>query len=197
MFRYAVALTGSIATGKSSAAKILQQRGFSMIDADSIAHTILNEEHQSIAEMFGEALVHNGVVDRKALGKIVFGSITEREKLEALLHPLIYNRIVMYANELDIKEKPYLVDIPLFFESKRYAGIKKVLLVYTPKEIQLQRLMQRDNTTAKEAQQRINTQIDIEKKRENANYVIDNSGTLTQLEHECIRVSKLIEKDFE
>jgi len=196
MFQYAIALTGSIATGKSSTAKILEQRNFTIIDADSIAHTILNEEYQSIAKLFGEALIKNGRVDRMALGNIVFRSEIERKKLEALLHPLIYNRIVMYAKKLDIKEKPYLVDIPLFYESKRYTRIKKVLLVYTPKEIQIQRLMKRDNICEKEAQQRINLQINIEKKRENANYVIDNSGTLAQLEQECLRVSKLIEKDF-
>ncbi|MBA1420787.1 MAG: dephospho-CoA kinase [Epsilonproteobacteria bacterium] len=194
-FKYAVVLTGSIGTGKSSVAKVLAERRFSIIDADTVAHTILNEQKNAIATMFGEHLLLEHGVDRKALGAIVFTDEKKRKMLEALLHPLIYEHIEYQAKVLDVKQQPYFVDIPLFFETKRYP-IEKVLVVYTPKEKQLQRLMQRDNSLTDEAQQRIDTQIDIEEKVKKASYVIDNSGTLAELEQETLRIIEEIQKDF-
>jgi len=195
VFTYAVALTGSIATGKSSVAKILSEAGFDIIDADTIAHTILNEKKDTIAQLFCKAIVVNDEVNRKALGAIVFADASKRKTLESLLHPLIYTRIASLAETLDKKKKPYFVDIPLFFEGKRYP-IGKVLLVYAPEEIQLKRLMARDKIQQYEARQRIDSQIDIEEKVKHASYVIDNSGTLLQLKQETWCIVEEIKKDF-
>jgi dephospho-CoA kinase len=193
-FKYAIALTGSIATGKSSTVKLLEDAGFHIIDADQIAHQILDEEHQSIADLFGETLVSEGKVDRKALGAIVFSDSNKRKALESLLHPLIYKEIERLSVEQDKLGKPYFIDIPLFFEGGRYP-IEKSLVVYTTEEQQLERLMHREGYTKEEALKRIQTQIPVEKKRELATYVIDNSGTLTQLEKECERVKREILND--
>jgi len=194
-FAYAVALTGSIATGKSTVMKCFSTFGFEIIDADSIAHEILNEEHKAIASLFGEAVIKEDKVDRQALGSIVFSDEKKRKELEALLHPLIYTRIERRATLLDEQKKPYLVDIPLFFEGNRYP-IEKVLVVYTPPDLQLQRLIQREGTSEEEAQKRIDIQISIEEKRKKADYVIDNSGTLAALKHECTRVKEEILGEF-
>ena len=193
-FKYAIALTGSIATGKSSTVKLLEDAGFYIIDADQIAHQILDEQHQSIADLFGETLVSEGKVDRKALGAIVFADSNKRKALEALLHPLIYKEIERLSVEQDKLGKPYFIDIPLFFEGGRYP-IEKSLVIYTTEEQQLERLMHRESYTKEEALKRIQTQIPVEKKRELATYVIDNSGTLTQLEKECERVKREILND--
>jgi len=193
-FKYAIALTGSIATGKSSVAAWLAAQGFHIIDADKVAHRILDEQHQAIAAMFGSALVKEGKVDRKALGAIVFSDSAKREKLEALLHPLIYDEIERLSEKQDQFKKPYFIDIPLFFENERYP-IKRSLVVYTPKEQQLERLIQRDGYSEEEAHKRINAQLPVEEKRKRATYVIDNSGTLTQLEKECERVKEEILND--
>ena len=193
-FKYAIALTGSIATGKSSTVKLLKDAGFHIIDADQIAHQILEEQHQSIADMFGETLVSEGKVDRKALGAIVFSDSNKRKALESLLHPLIYKEIERLSVEQDKLGKPYFIDIPLFFEGGRYP-IEKSLVIYTTEEQQLERLMHRESYTKEEALKRIQTQIPVEKKRELATYVIDNSGTLTQLEKECERVKEEILND--
>ncbi len=193
-FKYAVVLTGSIGTGKSTVSKFLSSFGFHIIDADKIAHQILDEQQQSIADMFGESLVREGKVDRKALGAIVFSDSSKRKKLEALLHPLIYNEIERLSAQQDTLEKPYLIDIPLFFEGGRYP-IEKSLVVYATKEQQLERLMHRDGYNEDEALDRINTQIPVEEKRKRASYVIDNSGTLTQLQKECERVKEEILND--
>lgn len=194
-FSYAVALTGSIATGKSTVVNIFISLGFDIIDADKIAHQVLNEEHESIAMMFGADVVKDKEVDRKLLGGIVFSNEHKRKQLESLLHPLIYARIEGIATLLDVQKKPYLVDIPLFFEGKRYP-IEKVLVVYTPPLLQLQRLMQREKISKEEAKKRIGIQISIEEKRKKADYVIDNSGTLVALKHECMRVKEKILGEF-
>ncbi len=193
-FKHAIALTGSISTGKSTTVKLLEASGFHIIDADTIAHQILNEQHQAIVEMFGEEFVKDAKVDRKALGAVVFSDEEKRKKLEALLHPLIYDEIKRLSMEEDKLEKPYFVDIPLFFESRRYP-IERSLVVYATEKQQLERLMSREGYTEEEALKRINTQIPIEQKRKLATYVIDNSGTLTQLGQECERVKKEILND--
>jgi len=195
-FKYAVVLTGSIATGKSSVAKILGTLGFEIIDADKVGHEILDAQHVKIAEMFSSTMVSNGKVDRKALGAIVFASQTKRKSLEDLLHPLIFNEIEKRARLLDVQKKVYFVDIPLFFEGSRYP-IEKVLLVYTPPSLQLERLMQRDHSSKEAAQLRIDSQLSIEEKVKKARYVIDNSATLADLEKECKRMALEIKKDFE
>ena len=194
-FTYAVALTGSIATGKSTVVNFFSSWGFAIIDADSIAHEILNEEHKAIASLFGNDIVREQKVDRKRLGNIVFSDTKKRQELEALLHPLIYRRIETLSGVLDKQKKPYLVDIPLFFEGNRYP-IEKVLVVYTPPLLQLERLMQREAIPKEEAQKRINIQISIEEKRKLADYVIDNSGTLAALERECEHAKEAILGDF-
>lgn len=192
-FGYAIALTGSIATGKSMVATFFKGFGFDIIDADSIAHTILDTQCETIAEMFGAEVLHQDKVDRKALGAIVFGDTKKRAQLEALLHPLIYRHIEHLAIALDKKREPYLVDIPLFFENKSYL-IEKVIVVYTPKALQLQRLIKRDNSSQIDAQKRIDTQISIEEKRAYATYVIDNSSTVEALEHACISLKETLLK---
>jgi len=194
-FSYAIVLTGSIGTGKSAAAKILTSLGFTIIDADTIAHQVLNTQHKAIYKYFGEDLIVNNKVDRKALGSIVFSDEGKRKQLESLLHPLIYEEIERRALELDALQKPYLIDIPLFFEGNRYP-IEKSLVVCTTKALQLQRLMQRNDYSKEEALSRMATQISIDKKCKMGDYVIDNSGTLAHLEHECQRVKEEIVKDF-
>jgi dephospho-CoA kinase len=194
-FEYAVALTGSIGTGKSTAAQLFSEEGFHLIDADRIAHEILDAQQRKIGEMFGPHLVAGGSVDRKALGSVVFSDKEKREALEALLHPLIYDEIAQQAAARDELKYPYFIDIPLFFEGGRYP-IEKSVLVYTPRTVQLQRLMQRDGHPEEEALRRMALQMDIEKKCEHATYIIDNSGDLQQLQQECRRVQKEILGDF-
>ena len=193
-FEHAIALTGSISTGKSTTVKLLEAAGFHIIDADTIAHQILDEQHQAIAQMFGESFVKDGKVERKALGALVFSDKEKRKALEALLHPLIYEEIKCLSIKEDAWGKPYFIDIPLFFETSRYP-IAKSLVIYATQEQQLERLIEREGYTKEEALKRIQSQIPVEEKRKLATYVIDNSGTLTQLGQECERVKKEILND--
>ena len=195
-FDYAIALTGSIATGKSTVAEIFKEVGFVIIDADTIAHQMLDKHAQEVRALFGDAVIENQKVNRKALGAIVFNDTKKRKALETLLHPFIYAEIEKQSEQEEKKKKPYLVDIPLFFETHRYP-IKKILLVYTSQELQLQRLMQRNPLTKKEALARIELQIDIEKKRKKSTYIIENIGDMEHLQQECARIKEEILGDFQ
>lgn len=192
-FKNAIVLTGGIATGKSTVATIFKGYGFEIIDADKIAHEMLDAQHEKIAELFGEEYIEKRKVIRKKLGTLIFANKEEKLRLEALLHPLIYDEIVRQSTILDEKGEYYLVDIPLFFESNRYP-IQKSIVVYAPQTLQLERLMKRDGSSNIEAQRRIDSQINIEKKREKATYVIDNQKDLKALQRECARVRDMLIK---
>ncbi len=195
-FEYAVVLTGGIATGKSTATTILSLLGFRFIDADTIAHAVLDAQHAAVAERFGAELVTEGKVDRKALGAMIFADPQKRRELEALLHPLIEEAIRAQAQKQDALGKPYLIDIPLFFERGAYP-IERSVVVYAPAQTQLKRLMDREGFSEAEALQRIEAQMDIEAKRAQATWVIDNTGDLAHLQAECERVKGLILQDFD
>ncbi|MBL0721441.1 MAG: dephospho-CoA kinase [Sulfurovum sp.] len=190
-FEYAVALTGGIASGKSTATIILSLFGFRFIDADKISHEIIETQHNKIIEIFGVNSIVNNKVDRKFLGKIIFSDKDKKKKLEELMHPLIYQEILTQSKKQDRHQKPYLIDIPLFFEKGNYP-IAESVVVYTPKSKQIERLMDRDNITKNEAIQKIESQMPIEEKRNNATYIIDNSRNLKQLEKECEKVKESI-----
>jgi dephospho-CoA kinase len=192
-FKYAVVLTGGIATGKSTVAKIFKEFGFEIIDADKIAHEMLDLHHEDIASLFGAEYVEEEKVIRKKLGTLIFGNNAEKLRLEALLHPLIFREIERQSLELDKLKKSYLVDIPLFFETNRYP-IEDSIVVYVPKELQLERLMGRDESTKEEAQIRIDAQMEIEEKKQKATYLIDNQGDLKALQLFCDRVKDSIMK---
>ena len=187
LFKNAIALTGGISTGKSTVCNLFKLHGFLTIDADVIAHRLLDENSNKIAAMFGEQYVQNGKVLRKELGKIIFSNEENKLKLEALLHPLIKEQIIKESKIFEEQNKPYFVDIPLFFEKMSYP-IPKSLVIYTPKELQIQRLMKRDNIDENEAKLKISNQMDIEEKRKLANMVIDNSQNLKHLQNEVERI---------
>jgi dephospho-CoA kinase len=193
MFKNAIVLTGGIATGKSTVANLFNLHGFLTIDADKIAHKLLDIHSDKIAELFGNQYIENGKVIRKELGNLIFNNKEEKEKLEAFIHPLIKEEIVKEAALFEKNNKPYLIDIPLFFENGNY-DIDRNVVVYTPKDVQVKRLMKRDKSSQEEALSRINNQMDIEEKKKRAFYIIDNSKDLTSLIAEVERVKNEILK---
>lgn len=182
-YEHAIVLTGSIGTGKSTVSKMLQERGFELIDADTISKEILPLHVNEVRALFGEDVIVDGAIDRKALGAIIFNDKAEREKLNALMRPLIREEILKRSEALEQKGKPYIIDIPLYYESEGY-DCKVVVVVYAPVEVQRKRLMQRENFTKEEAQKRIDAQISIEEKKILADFLINNSFDLKFLESE-------------
>lgn len=183
-FEYAIALTGGIATGKSTVASLLALHGMRVIDADAIAHRLLDEHSGWVAETFGVRFVENGKVLRGELGKIIFSDPGAKATLEAYLHPKIREAIEEESERQDRFKFPYLIDIPLYFETQAYP-IRDCVVVYTPKAIQLQRFMKRNGFDEAEALRRIESQMDIEEKKKRATWVIDNSQDLKHLQNEC------------
>jgi len=196
IFKNAIVLTGGIATGKSSVASLFMEDGFALIDADKVAHEMLDLHQEKIADLFGIEYIEEGSINRKKLGTLIFSNKEEKQRLEGLLHPLIYQEIEAQALELDKKNLPYIIDIPLFFESKGRYPIEKSIVVYTAKEKQLKRLMFRDKSSKKEAQARIDSQLNIEEKKQYATYIIDNSKDMKHLQHEYARVREQILSNF-
>ena len=185
-FPNAYVVTGSIASGKSTAINLLKERGFSVIDADAIAHEQLEICKCEIVEVFGEKILGEaGKIDRQKLGAIVFNDPKKLKILEQILHPKIKEEILSRATNLECLRQVYFVDIPLFFEKEdRYAEFKNVAVIYAPKELLLSRLMNRNGLNLEVAIARVELQMDIEQKREKANFVINNSGDKENLEQE-------------
>ncbi len=183
-FEYAIALTGGIATGKSTVASLMMLNGVRIIDADVISHKILDANATWVSENFGPDYVEQAKVLRSELGKVIFSDPEKKELLENFLHPKIRQEIELQSQKQDTFKFPYLIDIPLFFEKKGY-DIEESVVVYTPKEIQLERFIKRNGFSKEEAQQRIASQLDIDEKKRRATYVIDNSKNLKHLQQEC------------
>lgn len=183
-YQYAIALTGGIATGKSTVASLLGLNGLRIIDADTISHRLLDQYSSWIAQNFGSKFVLNGKVNRPELGKIIFADTAAKQKLEHFLHPKIRIAIEEASNKQDLLKYPYLIDIPLFFETSSYP-IEQSVVVYTPKKTQLERFMKRNGYDETESLRRIESQMDIDEKRSRATWVIDNSSDLKHLQSEC------------
>lgn len=183
-YKYAIALTGGIATGKSTVASLMGLNGLRIIDADAISHQILDENSAWVAAHFGAEFVSGGTVLRAELGKMIFANAEAKKELERFLHPKIRAAIEDASEKQDRFEYPYLIDIPLFFETGSYP-IKDSVVVYTPKEVQLDRFMKRNGFSREESMRRIESQMDIDEKRSRATWVIDNSSNLKHLQQEC------------
>lgn len=176
-------VTGCIASGKSNFIKSVQKMGFDTISADEIAHQILAQNALKIAQLLDDcSFLKDENIDRKALGKIVFKDKTARKKLENFMHPQIYERI---KKQISSSKSPVFVELPLFFESKNYQNLGKSLLIYAPKSLCLKRLMKRNDLSQKEANLRLDAQIDIEEKRQLADFIIENTGSLDEFEKKC------------
>ncbi len=184
-----IVLTGSIATGKSSTCRILEDNGFAIVDADKIAKELIDTE--VIERLFGSKYIKENEIDRKALGDLIFSDSVKREVLNSYIHPLIREEIYKQVLSLEAKKIKYIVDIPLYFESSHYDA-KIVALVYCNREQQIKRLMERDGLSKNNALIRLESQIDIEEKKRKADYVIDNSSDENHLASEVEKFIKYL-----
>lgn len=190
-----IGLTGGIATGKSTVSNMLRDLGIPIIDADLIAREVVEpgeKAYGEIVEQFGEdILTKEGEIDRKKLGTIVFRDEEKRMLLNKIVHPAVRSEMRRRAEEYLNNGHPTVVmDIPLLFESKLQQMVEKTIVVYTTKETQLQRLMQRDQLTEEEALQRIHAQLPVEEKKSLADAVIHNEGSLSETKEQLLQLLK-------
>jgi dephospho-CoA kinase len=198
-----VGLTGGIASGKSTAAQLFVQKGARLIDADLVARDVVRpgeEGFQPVLDAFGSDITTPlGELDRVKLGAIVFSDPEKRKLLDALLHPFITNRIFSRIGRL--KDQRYrgivMADIPLLFECGLQQRFDKTVLIYAHPELQQQRLIQRNSITPKAARQRLCSQMAIDDKRQYADYIIENTGSLDALEEQVTVIWSLLWEIFQ
>ncbi|MFS0875705.1 dephospho-CoA kinase [Solibacillus isronensis] len=178
-----IGLTGSIASGKSTVAKMIESYGLPIVDADVVARQVVEPGTptlKKIEEAFGpEVIAHDGSMDRAKVGSIIFHNEEMRKTLNGIIHPAIREEMLRQRDEfISFGEKNIFMDIPLLFESKLEHFVEKIIVVSVKKEVQLQRLMERNGFSEEEANARIATQIPVKEKEQLADAVIHNNGTL-------------------
>lgn len=183
-----IAITGGIATGKSTVTNILKSKGYKVIDADIIARDLMRKGksvYNNTLDYFGEDILRkDGEIDRKILGGKVFADPLLLNKLNNLTHPNIFQEIKRIIK--DSSEKIIFLDIPLFFEVqeaiiKSAIKVDQIWLIYADRDTQILRLMDRDSFTKEEAIKRIDSQIPIDFKKEKAHRVIYNLDSVEEL----------------
>ncbi|KAF7301076.1 CoaE-domain-containing protein [Mycena indigotica] len=193
-----VGLTGGIATGKSSVSNLLKAKGIPLIDADVLARQVVapgTTGLRKIVAFFGkEILLPDGSLDRKKLGSIIFNDEAKRRKLNSIVHPAV-RRAMLWAvvNNWLSGRRFCVLDVPLLIESGLWRFYGKIVVVFCSPEVQLERLMKRDNSSAEDASARLNSQLPITDKILYADHVVDNSGSPEDLEghvNELVRVLK-------
>lgn len=178
-----IGLTGSIASGKSTVAKMIQSYNLPIVDADIVARQVVEPGTvtlKKIAEAFGdEVIAEDGSMDRAKVGSIIFHNEDMRKTLNGIIHPAIREEMLRQRDEfMSYGEKNIFMDIPLLFESKLEHFVEKIIVVSVEEEVQLQRLMARNGFTEDEAKARIATQMPVKEKEQLADAVIHNNGTL-------------------
>ena len=187
---FTVVLTGGIASGKSTATRHFAELGVPVIDTDEIAHRLVEPGEpalESIIRIFGnDFLLPEGGLNRALMREAIFSNPKAKLKLEAILHPAIHNEVGRILRQLD---SPYcLLVIPLFTESKSYDWVDRVLLVDIPEEIQVKRVMSRDDISEDLARAIIESQASREQRLLVADDVIDNQHAPDHLK---VQVKKL------
>ena len=179
-----VGLTGGIASGKSTVTRMLRSLGAVVLDADQAAREVVEPKQPAwrrIRSVFGPEFFHaDGQLDRKKLGGLVFADATARRQLDEIIHPEVFAFLERQVEELAAAAQHRLVclDIPLLFETGYNSQVDVTVVVFVDGQTQLRRLMDRDNLSEQEAQERIAAQMPLSEKARLADYVIDNNETL-------------------
>jgi len=190
--RLLLAVTGGIATGKSTVTRMFKELGVPVIDFDLIAREVVEPEKpawQDIVAYFGQqVLLEDNQLDRKKISDIVFSDMEKRKRLESFTHPRIQMEFIGRLNEIVDKdpEAIILVDVPLLIELNMQYMFHKTLVVFTSGERQLERLLAREGISREEAATRLKAQLPIEEKVGYADFVIDNNGSLEETRQQVL-----------
>ena len=181
-----VGLTGGIASGKSTVAEMFAGLGAKLLDADEIARKVIlpgQPAWTKLQQTFGEYFFHaDGKVKRSRLRTVIFSDPEKRKQLNDIVHPEVMKEIEKRSKQLSISDQDgvLLVDVPLLLEVGMANRFDKVIVVYVSESVQIRRLRQRDGTSTQEAKHALSAQMPLSDKVGQADYVIDNSGTLEE-----------------
>jgi dephospho-CoA kinase len=188
-----IGLTGGIASGKSTVSNMLKEMTITVIDADVEARLAVEKgepAYQKIIAEFGrDILLTNEDIDRQKLGSIIFHNAEKRQLLNSIVHPEVRKRMNNQVEEAKEREEQVIIlDIPLLFESKLTHMVEKTILVYVDRDIQLKRLMERNDLSLEEAEARIKSQMPLSEKVALADAVINNNGSIAETKKQVIEV---------
>lgn len=195
-----IGLTGGIGCGKSTVSQKLLQRSIPVIDADQIAHQVVEKGSpglKSIVASFGEdLLLPDGSLNRLKLGQLIFGDSEKKDKVELILHPLIRQETLKRRQVLENRNEPIAVyDMPLLFETNSQQQFDKVIVVTCKTEQQKERIRLRNPLwSEEEINNRIASQVPLQIKEQAADFVIHNDGNQQHLDHEINRLLLWLEK---
>lgn len=190
-----IGLTGSIAVGKSKVLEILKDLSYKTVNMDDISHEVLNYDdiRSKIASMISADVVINNKVDRKKLSSIVFNDKKKLEILNNIVHGKIIEEMINIIN--NNKEEILIIEVPLLFELNLEKYFDKIIVVYTNKDLQCERIMKRNNIDKEHAKKLISTQMDIDEKRKKTKYIIENEKDIKSLIENTKRIMDTIIKD--
>ena len=180
-----IGITGGIASGKSTVTEFLRQKGFQVIDADAVVHQLQKPSgrlYQVLVEHFGEKiLLENGELNRLLLASLIFSNPEEQEWSKITQGEIIREELAALRNQFAQTEALFFMDIPLLFEQNYAAWFDETWLVYVNRDVQLERLMKRDQISREAAESRLNSQWPLERKISLASHSLDNNGNQEQL----------------
>lgn len=180
-----IGITGGIASGKSTVTEFLRQKGFQVVDADAVVHQLQKpggQLYQVLVEHFGEKiLLENGELNRPLLASLIFSNPQEQEWSKRTQGEIIREELAALRNQFAQTEALFFMDIPLLFEQNYTSWFDETWLVYVNRDVQLERLMKRDQISKEAAESRLNSQWPLERKISLASHSLDNNGNQEQL----------------
>ena len=180
-----IGISGGIASGKSTVTEFLRQKGFQVVDADAVVHQLQKPGgrlYQVLVEHFGEkVLLENGELNRPLLASLIFSNSEEQEWSKRTQGEIIREELAALRNQFALTEALFFMDIPLLFEQNYASWFDETWLVYVNRDVQLERLMRRDQISKEAAESRLNSQWPLERKISLASHSLDNNGNQEQL----------------
>ena len=180
-----IGITGGIASGKSTVTNFLRQKGFQVVDADALVHQLQKPGgrlFKALVQHFGQDIVsENGELNRPLLASLIFSNTEEREWSKQIQGEIIREELATLRDQLAQTESIFFMDIPLLFEQDYSFWFDETWLVYVDRDVQVERLMKRDQLSKDEAESRLAAQWPLENKKDLASHILDNNGNQEQL----------------
>jgi dephospho-CoA kinase len=200
---FIIGLTGGIASGKSLVARVFQDLGAHVIDADRIAHELLEPDEQAWCEVvnyFGKEILHpDKRIDRGKLGKIVFNDAEKRAWLNKCLHPRVFEAYTAQVRNIECRQPDAIIvlEAALLIETGYHRMMDKLVVVTAKREQQIERLISRNNLSSAQARIRIQSQLPLGKKKGYADYIVDNSGAREETKRKARELFRKLKQDAE